>query len=70
MASPVAGYFTIRHKPRPHQVVCTDETEWLVLEQSPSFYIVYSKGEGYAIKRKKDYDVMPVQAVNQEVVSP
>ena len=70
MAGPLTGYFTIRHKPRPHGVVCTDQSEWLVLEQSPSFYIVYSRGEGYALKKKKDYDVMPLQALNQELVSP
>jgi hypothetical protein len=49
-------YRTIRHKPRNDGRICTDATEWTVLEQSPSFYIVYARGEGYSLKRKQDYE--------------
>ena len=59
------GYFTIKHKARPDGNLCTDLTEWLVLEQSPSFFIVYSKGDGYQLKRKRDYEVvMPHEPVS------
>lgn len=52
------GYYSVRHVKRNTGEVCDDHTEWLVLEQSPSFYIVYAPGEGYAIKRKKDYEIV------------
>ena len=48
----------VRHKPRPDGLRCTDESKWLVLEDSPSFYIVFLPGEGVSLKRKADYEVV------------
>jgi hypothetical protein len=30
----------------------------MVLEESPSFYVVYARGDGYSLKRKQDYEVV------------
>ena len=46
----------VRHKTRPAGEVLNDQTEWLVLEQSPSFYIVYRQGSGIGIKLKSEYE--------------
>ena len=48
----------IIHKPRPAGEVFTDQTQWLVLEESPSFYIVFRTGDGIGIKLKHDYAVV------------
>ena len=51
---------TVRHKIRPHGIVCDDRTEWLVVEESPSFYICHAETEGFCLKRKKDYELVPI----------
>lgn len=50
----------VRHVARPGGLRCTDETRWLVLEESPSFYIVYGGegGFGVGLKLKRDYEVV------------
>ena len=48
----------VRHKIRPADLYCTDRSAWLILEESPSFYIVYLAGEGVSLKRKADYEVV------------
>lgn len=48
----------VRHITRRHRVVYTDHTEWIVLEESPSFYIVYREGDGIGVKRKGDYELV------------
>lgn len=64
----MAGYVVIRHKVRPDGVFCDDRTEWVVVEQSPSFYICYAEGEGFGLKRKKDYEIV-AQLVEREVTA-
>ena len=49
----------VSHRVRPEGLQCDDHTRWLVLEESPSFYIVYGHGEGVSLKRKGDYEVCP-----------
>ncbi len=48
----------IRHKPRTGEP-CSDSTEWLVLEESPSFFIVYRQGVGLGMKQKSEYEIVP-----------
>lgn len=64
----MAGYVVIRHKRRASGEVCTDRTEWVVVEESPSFYICYAEGDGFGLKRKLDYEVV-AQLVEREVVA-
>jgi len=59
MSGTLNGYRWIRHRPRPGGMRCGDETTWIVLEQSPSFYICYAPMEGYCLKRKLDYEDVP-----------
>lgn len=59
MAGPLNGFRYVRHVRRPSGIGCSDETQWVVLEQSPSFYICYAPGEGYCLKRKQDYEDVP-----------
>lgn len=56
MSGPLNGSRYVRHIARPSSRVCSDATVWLVLEESPSFYICYAPGEGYCLKRKADYE--------------
>ncbi len=46
----------VRHKPRPKEASKGDERVFLVLEESPSFYIVFSPGEGVGIRAKQFYE--------------
>lgn len=48
----------IAHKPRPTGDTLNDTTPWLVLEDSPSFYIVYKVGDGVSLKYKRDYEIV------------
>ena len=48
----------VRHLRRPDGLFCNDCTRWLVLEESPSFWIVFLPGEGVSLKRKSDYEVI------------
>lgn len=48
----------VSHKLRPNGVQCSDHTRWLVLEESPSFYITWLPGEAVSLKRKTDYAVV------------
>ena len=45
----------VQHKPRANEEIFTDKTAWLVVEESPSFYICFAEGEGFCMKLKRDY---------------
>ena len=64
--STIQGYFTVRHKARANGQFCTDHTEWLVIEESRSFFIVQGPVGGYTVKLKDDYEL----ASRLEPVSP
>lgn len=64
----MAGYVIIRHKRRACGEVFTDQTEWMVVEESPSFYICYCEGEGFGLKRKKDYEIVTHLVREREIL--
>ena len=59
--------FAVRHIPRVNGETYTDRTEWVVVEESPSFYICYGEGDGYCMKRKKDYEIVSVLVAREYV---
>ena len=53
--APFAHPQYVSHRPRLDGIPVNDATRWLVLEASPSFWVVFVPGEGVALKRKRDY---------------